>query len=327
MLQFISIYAFQGFKPLVNALQRAHTRNVSLHIMFDMGKHNESLVTKNSATVSDLMKFIGEDVEIVLVESDAGSISINHNKFILFSELATNNGIEENVIFQTSHNFTESDRYRIQDAVTLSHEGLYESYFKYWQDMKTLASTGMKNFEYREYHDPDAGITAFFYPKRKDGVPFGEDTIIEILNDISDPASSIIKIGMSGWTNSRVSIVEKLDELIDKGATIEVITKSSIGPDVFQGLKQLEQKGAYVKIYNMKDPDQQRINIHSKFMMIEGPWRGEMTNLVLTGSQNFSINALKNNSETSLLFKGHQFFPIYSDYFEKLKLLPGVCCP
>lgn len=323
---YISIYAFQGFNDFIKALENAYSRNLKLHVMFDMGSHNEKLVSKNFATAK-VIKALGEGVELIFIDNDAGKIAINHNKFILFSAVETENGTIENVIFQTSHNFTESDTYRIQDAVTLTNKGLYQAYFDYWQDMAELAAEGMNNFEYREFNDPAAGITAFFYPKRKDGAFIGGDTIIEILDDITDPASTTIKIGMSGWTNSRVSIVEKLEELQKIGAKIEIVTKGSIGPDVYDGLKVLHQNGAYVKIFNMKDRDQQRINIHAKFMIIEGEWRGEQTNLVLTGSQNFSINALKNNNETSLLFQDHQFFPTYKSYYEELKTLPGICCP
>lgn len=322
---YISIFGFYQFKYLVSALKRAYSRNVKLHVMVDMGSHNADLISKNRVTVDEL-KELGDDVEIVLVDNDAGSIAINHNKFILLSEVVTDETILENVIFQTSHNFTRADLYKIQDAVTLAHEGLYKAYFTYWQDMKALARIGMKNFDYREYHDP-ASITAFFYPKRRDGAAYGEDTIIEILNDITDPSSATIKIGMSIWTDSRVVILEKLDELLELGAQIEIISKSNKGPLIYEGLEALEQKGAYVKLYNMTEADQQKINIHSKFMMIQGNWRGEETNLLLTGSQNFSNNALKNNNETSLLFKDHEFFEIYNSYFKELKNLPGICCP
>jgi phosphatidylserine/phosphatidylglycerophosphate/cardiolipin synthase-like enzyme len=323
---YISIYQFYDFKYLVDALKRAFSRNVKVHIMVDMSSHDAGLISKNKVTV-DALKALGDDVEIVLVDNDAGSIAINHNKFILFSQLSTDGGTLENVVFQTSHNFTRAGLSKIQDAVILSHEGLYQAYFDYWLDMKSLAPSGMKNFDYREYQDPAAGITAFFHPKRKDGAVYGEDTIIEILNDITDPSSATIKIGMSVWSDSRVIIVEKLDELLTQGAKVEVIAKSSIGQTIYDGLKALEQKGAFVKIYNMTDGNQRKINIHTKLMMIEGNWRGEETNLLLTGSQNFSNNALKNNNETSLLFKNHEFFETYNVYYEELKTLPGICCP
>lgn len=321
---YISIYAFQDCNALVDALQRARSRGVKLHIMFDMSSHNEDLLRKNSVTIN---KLIHKDIEIVRVNNDAGSIAINHNKFMLFSGLTTVNGTLENVILQTSHNFTPADAARVQDAVILSHQGLYQAYLTYWQDMKTMAGQGMSHFQYREFHDPGTGITAYFHPKRKEGKAYGKDTILEILDDITDPAVSTVKIGMSGWADSRVSIIEKLEELLRQGATIEVITKSNIGPRVYQGLKALHQEGAFIKIYNVQTTGKQRIDIHAKFMLIEGMWKQEQTNLVITGSQNFSMNALKNNNETTLLFRDPPFYKRYDDYYQLLKKLPGVCCP
>lgn len=91
----ISIYQFYDFKYLVDALKRAFSRNVKLHIMVDMSNHDAGLISKNRVTV-DALRALGDDVEIVLVDNDAGSIAINHNKFILFSQLSTDEGTLEN---------------------------------------------------------------------------------------------------------------------------------------------------------------------------------------------------------------------------------------
>jgi hypothetical protein len=258
-------------------------------------------------------------VTIVQVNNTAGAIAINHNKFILFSEILTEDGVVEKVVHQSSHNFTEYDTKRIQDAVTLAHEGLYDAYYEYWLDMRSLAGQGMENYEYREYSDPEEGITAMFYPRRNGGV-IGDDNIIGLLNDITDPSSTSIKVGMSGWSASRASILTKLRELYRQGADVQIVTKSNIASSLQDELREFAEEGAFVKIYD-------RINIHSKFMIIEGEWKGEDTNLVLMGSQNFTNNAYKYNNEASLLFQDHEFFPIYRDYFEQIKMLPGKCCP
>jgi phosphatidylserine/phosphatidylglycerophosphate/cardiolipin synthase-like enzyme len=71
----------------------------------------------------------------------------------------------------------------------------------------------------------------------------------------------------------------------------------------------------------------QKINVHLKVMLIEGVLHGESTNIVMTGTQNFTNNAIWNNNEISLLFYNHNFFETYKQYFEILKGLPGIEIP
>ncbi len=267
-----------------------------------------------------------ENVEIVWIYNNASGSAINHNKFVLLPEVTTSEGTLEKVIFQTSQNFKESGNRKIQDGVILSDADLYDAYLDYWQDMKLLANEEMAEFEYREYEDPSTGITAYFHPKRSQKSAYGDDTIVEILDDIDDPASAKVKIGMSVWTDSRYKIMDKLEELFSQGAELEVITKSSIGPETYSGLEELANSGATVNIFNMENSGPQKVNIHSKFMMIDGAWNGEETQVLLTGTQNFSQNALRNNNEATILFPNHAFYTEYETYFNELKKLPVVCC-
>lgn len=308
----VSIFGFD-YPALVNALIRASQRGVKLHIMVDMSSVDTQ--KENAGTVSKLRSHIKGNSEVVVVTNDAGDIAINHNKFALFSEVTTEAGKSEKVVFQTSHNFTVADTRKVQDAVLLSHEGLYQAYATYWKDMSEKAEKDMKYFTYREFIDPVSGIYAYFLPKRKYGVFHGEDTIIEILNEISDPSTATIRIGMSGWTDTRMNIVEKLDELMEQGAKVEVISKPGIGDNIYNGLMRLEKKGAYIKIYS-------RTNIHSKFMLIEGSKNGVKYDFVVAGCQNFTRNALRYNNEVILMFKNSDLYKSYDAVFKELKAVP-----
>lgn len=317
---FLSIYLFD-YKPVINALKRSHSRNVKLHIMADMSDRSS-----NNGTLNEFRN-LNEGIEIVEIKNDASSIAINHNKFVLFSEVVTINGTVKNVIFQTSHNFIRDGMKKIQDAVILSNSGLYKAYYENWQDMRNLSDKGMKNYLYTEYINPSENIRANFYPKRKNGASYGEDTVIEMLDNITQPEATTIKIGMSDWSDSRKLIIDKLDELLMKGAKIEIITKSGKGPEINNGLKSLEIKGAYVKMFNMGNAGVPKINLHFKVMMIDGVINGEKSNLIMTGTQNFTNNAIWNNNEISLIFYNHAFYDKYENYFKELKKLPGIEIP
>lgn len=316
---YISIYLFE-YKPLILSLKKAYTRNVNLNVMIDMSDRSN-----NQETLAEMASW-GDDIQIVQIKNDASSIAINHNKFVLFSEVSTDDEKLKNIIFQTSHNFHHTALKKIQDAVILSNNELYNAYLDYWNQMAKLSISGMENYTYSEFTSTNGNLSAFFYPKRKNGERFGEDTFIEILNNISDPKETTIKIGMSDWTDSRVNIIDKLLDLQVKGATIEIVTKNSgKGPAVMNGLKKLQESGAYVKVFNLKSAiDIPKINIHMKLMMIDGSYKSKNQKIIITGTQNFTNNAIWNNNETTLILTDHELFPEYETYFSKLKTLPGL---
>ncbi|TPE41052.1 phospholipase D-like domain-containing protein [Pontibacter mangrovi] len=318
---YMSIYLFD-YKDLVEALERAAARGVELHLMLDLSREDSQKT--NPYTIDQLKTKLPENTDLVIVDSDASATAINHNKFVLFSKLTTQAGSATNVVLQTSHNFVLSGTRKMQDGVVLSHEGLYQAFKSYWEDMKKGAKQGMKNFSYREFHDEAAGVSAYFLPKRQNGEAYGEDAVIELLDRITDPATATVRIGMSDWTATRINVVEKLGELHEQGATIELVVKSSIDADVLRGLRTLEEKGVYLKVYNMTESGQAKVNIHSKFMLIEGEWEGEQAQVLVTGSHNFTLNALRNNNETILLLKNSALYNDYIAYYTALKAAPGL---
>lgn len=317
----VAIYLFD-YADLVDALDRADARGVKLHLMLDLSREDSE--ETNPYTINQLKTKLSDNAELIIMDSDAGSIAINHNKFVLFSKVLTQAGETTSLVLQTSHNFILSGSRKVQDAVFLSHKGLYDAYHGYWQDMMQRAQQGMKDYSYSEYHDPETGVSAYFLPKRRDGAAYGEDAIIEFLDKITDPSSAVVRIGMSDWTSTRMNIVEKLEELLDQGATIELVVKSSISEDILAGLRALEEKGAYLKVYNMTESGQLKVNIHAKFMLIEGAWEGEESRVLITGSHNFTQNALRNNNEAILLLKDHELYSAYTAYYEELKTIPGL---
>lgn len=314
---YLSIFGFDH-TGIIDALKAAAERGVLLHIMIDSSIDDTR--TQNMATINRVRSFIKSGSQLSVVSNDVNESSINHNKFVLFSELNTTKGKATNVVFQTSHNFTVDDSKKIQDAVTLSNEGLYTAYLNYWKDINTRAMAGMKDFEYREYNGTSDGITGFFFPKKKSGTNYGNDTVIELLDNITDLPNATIQVGMSDWVVSRINVANKLSELLAKGAKIEVVVKNKIDVEVQNVLKDMQTRGATIKMYNIS-----QTNIHSKFMLINGKYKGEQCKIVATGSHNYTTNALRNNNETLLLLKNYDaIFNAYQTYYSAMKQLPGI---
>ncbi|WP_410220848.1 phospholipase D-like domain-containing protein [Pedobacter sp.] len=314
---YMSIYMFD-YQPLINALKEASNRGVYLHIMIDSSIDDS--VKQNMSTIGVVRGILKSGSELIIVTNDVNTSSINHNKFILFSELKTTNGKLENVVFQTSHNFTLDDSKKIQDAIILNDANLYSAYIDFWKDIKAKSTSGMKDYYYKEYSSADGKINAYFFPKRRNGTSYGEDSIIEILNNISDLPGATIRVGMSDWVVSRVNVANKLSELLDKGAKVEIVVKNKIDSEIQTILKSMQQRGASIKMYNIS-----QTNIHSKFLMIDGKYKGEQCKIIATGSHNYTTNALRNNNETLVLLKNYtEIYNNYLNYYTEMKKLPGI---
>ena len=312
---YISIY-LADYPQIVAAIRRTYLRGVNVHLLVDHSR--EESITTNVFIIRDLQSLLTGKSSFTIVNSDVSSGSsgsINHHKFVLFSELSLKNeGIAKNVVFASSSNWTASDMKKIQDAVIISDEAYYNAFLLNWNTIKTYAASGMKNFNYQVYQSADKNINAYFFPRLLNGVPDNGDTVIEILDKISDFSKATIQVAMSDWVDSRIVTVKKLHELLDKGATVEIIAKSSAGVLVQKELDLLKAKGAFVRLLQLP------INVHTKFMLIKGTWDGEASEVIVTGTHNFTTNALKYNNEVIVLLKNNSMFKDYQTYYNQLKV-------
>jgi len=311
----INIYLF-SYNPIIDAIIRAHERGVKIKLLVDRSR-NESIETNTSAIAKLQTKLTGHSTFTIVNNdiSSGSSGSINHHKYALFSELRVNGeGMVKNVVFSTSSNFTAADMKKIQDALIISDENLYNAFKQNWETTYRYAGSGMTAYNYQTYSSWDGDTNAYFFPRRMNGSFEGNDTIIEILEKISDYANTTVQVGMSDWSDTRLNVVQKLIELKEKGVTVEVIAKSSSGPQIQAALQTLKDKGAYVNILVLP------VNIHAKFMLIKGGWNGKPNSeVIITGTHNFTSNALKVNNEVIILLRNNGLFGDYQNYYHKLK--------
>ncbi len=184
---YVSIYLFD-YPPIIAAIIRTHLRGVNIHVLIDRSR-DESVET-NVDAIQRLQPMLTGNSSLTIVNSDVvsgASGSINHHKFVLFSELdIKNEGIAKNVVFAASSNWTEADMKKIQDAVIISNEAYYNAFLSNWTTIKKYAASGMKNFNYQVFQSADKNLNAYFLPRLTNGSFDGGDTIIEILDRLSD---------------------------------------------------------------------------------------------------------------------------------------------
>ncbi|WP_041536918.1 phospholipase D-like domain-containing protein [Pseudopedobacter saltans] len=316
----MSIYMI-SHQGVLNALKVAEQRGVNLHMIVDMSRSDSQVA---NATSLPWLQANLPDSEIITCVNDVSSNAINHHKFVLFSKVLTQEGVLSNVTFQTSNNFTVSDTKKIQDALMFNSSGIYQAFLRNWNTIKTYATSGMSSgFVYNTFNENDVKLA--FFPKRGTGVNTNEDDVVESLNAISNVSASKIRIAMSDWSDSRPAIIDKLIQLRNQGANIEVFAKDAAGTQTKVKLRQLQALGATVRIFNLEEGAAAKLNIHAKMMLIEGDWNGKINaKVIITGSHNYTDGALKTNNEVLVTLTNSTLFSEYSQYFEEIKKIVPV---
>ncbi|GEM_PF-2556468 len=319
----MSIYLI-NHQGVMDALKAAEARGVNLHIIVDMSRSDSQITNANS------LPWLQSNLpssEIVVSVNDVSANAINHHKFALFTAVQTQDGVLRNATFQTSHNFTVADTKKIQDALVFNNSDVYQAFLNNWELIKANASSGMKaNFNFNSYDLPSINTKLEFFPRIVGGIYDGKDNIVDHLNAITDVANAKIRIAMSDWSDSRPAIVNKLIELRNLGATIEVFAKDAAGTQTKAKLNQLSQLGAVVRIFNLESGGDAKFNIHAKMMLIEGAWQGQTNSkVIITGSHNYTDGALKTNNEVLVTLVNSSLYAQYNSYFNAIKtVVPTV---
>jgi phosphatidylserine/phosphatidylglycerophosphate/cardiolipin synthase-like enzyme len=315
----INIYLFD-YKPVLDAIERAYKRGVTLKILIDNkgGDH-----TRNLKSINTLQDLFESPSEVIPVVNDArpSMTAIDHNKYAIFTEVDLSQGLAKNLVWASSHNFSLGQTKKIQDAVFMTNIGLYKAFLDNWNEIASRADHGMKNFPYM-VKDVGDSITAFFFPRRINGKWDGKNTVIEQLDKLKDNYNKdTVRVYISEMhASAGIKIAKKLTALQKKGVTVQLITRAE-APQVSAAVKSellngLKKAGGYVKLIdNSKEG-----TVHAKTMMIKGNWDGKKDQkLVLTGSLNYHIHATNSNNNFLLLLKNSALFNDYWHYFVRLK--------
>lgn len=320
---FLSVYGF-SYEPLMDALLAADERGVVVQALVDSSFTNQresnELAYAKLGRLKKPSKMIGVNNTL-----RGGATAINHEKYMLFSKVELEDGIAENVVFASSHNFALGSTKKVQDGLLITHKGLYNAFADHWHDVAALAHDrqGMKNFEYTVNEVGD-GLTVRFFPRRKNGIWDGGDDILEVLGELDEAGYSrtTIRVMMAFWQPERRDIIEKLIKISERGGIVEIIARNTYDDVVNAELKSLAEAGGYVKLL-----DGSQHNVHSKCMIIKGSIGGEEQEIILSGSHNYTDGGLKYANEFIIESRNKDYFDDYMQYFDELKVKLGNALP
>ncbi len=290
-----------NYDPMILALEKARDRNVSVKIILNKGETSDDVNKKINKYLEDAF------VNYYYIDNDISKNSIVYNKFILFSQIITNTGQSEDIIFQTSSNFTKKDCGKIQDLVVFSNEEIFTAYNNYWDEIQSLAaSNDLSDFNYFTVSNTNDIIKAYFFPKRSKGKSVGRDNIETVLRNISDPSTSIITFIHGKWSKNRSKIIDELEDLVSDGARVQIITNDDLDKGIIEKLNDLDATIIYI------DPDD--ADIHTKIMFVRGEYKGAYESIVWTGTHNFTRKSLRKNFEVLLKIRDANLYNRYDKF-------------
>ncbi|WP_052436615.1 phospholipase D-like domain-containing protein [Georgenia sp. SUBG003] len=230
-----------------------------------------------------------------------------HNKFYLFSET----GGEENVVVQSSANFTDlnSETYW-NNAVTLTgNDQLYAAYDGYFEDLVAEVQDPDYYRSVRTAGGPAGPVTAHFFPS------LDTDPVLDRLEGLGCKAGgrTEIRVGMSEWDGSRLRVAERLAGMAANGCDVRVV-HGPIDAEIEQVLTEAD-----IELRELGSGSSLPGRIHSKYLLVDGATGQESAGrLVLTGSHNYTHTSLYRNDETLLELRSKAVYEQYEDNFETM---------
>lgn len=297
----IRIAAYSNDRPdVAEALIRAHQRGVDVQVVL-----NDNWT---SGATRRLVKVLGQDVDrrsfvSICAGSCRGGFGNQHMKFYLFSKA----GQASDVVMVGSANLTGygarvqwNDLYTTSDAPQLRE--LYTTLFEQLVRDRRVASPYV--------HKVVGDYENEFFPMPS--MDQANDPVMHRLDEVRCAASggtginghTMIRVVMYGWVDSRgLYLAKKMADLDRAGCDVRVILSSPGGRVV----RNLIAGGVLVKTADLDldhnkdtgfDDTPFEVFTHQKYMTLSGSFRGEMSNQVWTGSENWSNLGLRNDEVT-----------------------------
>jgi len=334
----IAIYEFHD-STIKDALKAARARGVNVQVVADYESRRYASGALNP-TWTDLENAFGTNkaapswvMTCPLGRACIGSGKLMHNKFALFSSVA---GVK--VVFQSSANFyVDSGGFsgdgNWNNAMTVAgNVGLYDSYYRYFGDLKDMRRTDDQYNKYSDSYKEHGNFKPYYFPRA--GTDASTDTIVSVLNNVDCTKrnnvstgtvyhQTIVRVAMAYFT--RQEVADKLRSMDNAGCYVEVIyRKDSITSTVEAALK-ADRTGTYHGIRSWYLPADVTRTLHSKYLAIEGNYVGYPDmKLVWTGSHNYTYPALRGNDEVLLRVDDNGIHDAFRQNFWDITRAAGI---
>ncbi|GAA2082987.1 hypothetical protein GCM10009801_43150 [Streptomyces albiaxialis] len=310
---------------VLDALLAAHRRGVHVKVVLD------------SSSPGALARFrqafgAGKDRASWAVACPAGRGCIGrdylHSKFALFSSVVVGGKEHRNVVFQTSSNLKDWYLYNsFNDSFTVADARAYADYRRYFADLRA------RKPDSRYFWRGPAGARyrALFYPGAQDP---SRDPVANDLRRVQcryedgggTARRTAVRIALTAFTKHRLDVARQLRALRDQGCSVDIVHPGpaggpSVAPEVLKALNPAGRAPIRLTPCRFDPGNGQAVSTHTKVMMIDGSFGGDLTPRVYTGSANFTH--LENSDDSALRVTGRAAHDAYRTWFGKLRAACG----
>ncbi|MEV0238180.1 phospholipase D-like domain-containing protein [Nonomuraea sp. NPDC050786] len=341
-----SVFAI-GDQEVVDALLTAHRRGVSVKVILDdstyvaASSHQEYANPAYDALKAGLGTDDTQDSWAVVCDDqfeDADGVddvergclssqrkSYNHNKYVIFSRTGplADGTTYSKVVFQASSNITAWDAdSAFQDSVTFADNAVYDGYLRY-HDLE-YKTRHVANVTTNPYFSTPTGSTyrAYFTP-RPDPNPTNpaSDPLVNALNEVScsyigtdgNKHQTDVRIAHTFFYNTRPQVADKLVDLRRKGCWVDIVSRH-IDSDIESRLNQAGIRYRECQGQNTTGPYP-----HTKYLLIDGDYGGDITPRVYTGSANLIGDSVRVADETFVRITSADYHKAYLQHFYMLQ--------
>ena len=356
---YIVMYEFHD-PTIADALKAAKSqRKVNVQIIADFESTRYSDGTPNLTWTDRLKKTFGTNklypspswvMTCPEYKACIGPGKLMHNKFALFSGVGG-----KKVVFQSSSNLYRNavgggdGNWNNAVAVvgdvgrTAGSTGpatLYDSYFRYFGDLKNYRRTNDQYNKYNDWGNEYGKFKPYYFPRA--GTDASTDTIMNVLNNVdcarrdnvttgTSIHQTIVRVAMAHFF--RREIADKLQSMDNDGCYVEVVYRKDSVPDIarlgsvsdYVDDVLTKSSGPYNGIRSWYFVDTEANTLHSKYLTIEGNYVGAKDmKLVWTGSHNYTYPALRGNDEVLLRIFDNGVHDAFRQNFWNLVRARGV---
>lgn len=238
-----------------------------------------------------------------------------HDKFMTISRVQlAGGGTASNVLYVSSANL---DHYRAyENAITISHAGLYNAYLSYFNDLMRYGSSGRNNPNYGRTTTVGAHRVYTFPRREAAGRTPGSasnDPIASLLR--STNCSGGTRIDLANFRIQRAAVVRELKAARNRGCQVRIVTGATSGRphDAGAPMKALVDLARAMPVHLCGYTEAGGVPMHEKFMIIR---RGSQSTLY-TGSHNLTYRALRQNDENIVALRNHPLAAPFQQRFEQ----------
>lgn len=312
-------FAYLDQEHVAEALGDAADRGVDVGVVLD--ERNQMLIGDKWAwndAVAELARRLGDRLVLCgggdLPTDELGGCvgdSKQHAGFVLVS--GTCDGASH-VVAQTSAHPTRGQLAQHNNLVVVREDrALFDAYGAYWDDL----AARRRDPDYYAIVDGDSGTRLFLYPRA--GGAAGDhardtDTIYRLLHDNVDCSGGTrVRVAMAYWSTSRGYLVDELARLAGAGCVVDaIVDPDRVGAEVAADLRAVLGK----RLHEVG-------GVHHKALLIDGGYSGARRRLVWTGTQDFTLAALRDNDETILRIEDDAVHAAFDAGFDAMLARPA----